>query len=572
MLNGRRISDVEEIAFFPSEAIERFEIYPEELALQYGFPATNKVVNIVTFENFSQNTLRGLAGGATEGGAGEQQGSFQLLRIADQTRYNLNLSARRTGGILESDRDLIQPIGNDFAGGSRSLQPQVVEGSVNAGISGSVSEKAAFSLRAAATAGIFDAFVGAFEGTQATQRLVTKQYSFGAVLSGQLEKWRWITTNSLKISRISSKIGLELARSELSNADAKSRLVDSDLTFNGSLARLDSGPVDATLRIRLAYEALESDFQVADVVDTSQAARKTFGAFANVSLPLLKTGHSSLLPGDASLGFFAGVDAISDRSSGSKVGGSVTWIPFEPIRITLNASSETTPPSLDHLSGPIVITPNVRIFDFRSGETVDVTQVSGGNGNLRNEKSRTFTGSITFKPWATQNLTANGGIAISERRNAISVLPPPIAEVFEAFPQRLSVDEQGRLVRLDVRPINVARLDQKQIYWGVGWTSTIGKSKNDLIFAPIGGGAAALPPNARIIESPPGTPLPPEIENALSRIFFSFRHVFRFENNVSLTDGSRELDLLNGFSLDLLGGLHDIRSILLLDYSSEASG
>ncbi|MCZ3185204.1 TonB-dependent receptor plug domain-containing protein, partial [Acinetobacter baumannii] len=48
LLNGRRISDFSEIARIPTEAIERMEVFPEELALQYGYRADQKVVNIVT--------------------------------------------------------------------------------------------------------------------------------------------------------------------------------------------------------------------------------------------------------------------------------------------------------------------------------------------------------------------------------------------------------------------------------------------------------------------------------------------------------------------------------------------
>src|SRR6185295_8866957 len=52
LLNGRRISSPREIADVPTEAIQRVEILPEEVALSYGYPADQKVVNIVLRRRF----------------------------------------------------------------------------------------------------------------------------------------------------------------------------------------------------------------------------------------------------------------------------------------------------------------------------------------------------------------------------------------------------------------------------------------------------------------------------------------------------------------------------------------
>jgi hypothetical protein len=39
LLNGRRVSSFNEIRDLPPEAIHRVDVFPEEVALQYGFPA-----------------------------------------------------------------------------------------------------------------------------------------------------------------------------------------------------------------------------------------------------------------------------------------------------------------------------------------------------------------------------------------------------------------------------------------------------------------------------------------------------------------------------------------------------
>ena len=52
LLNGHRISGFREIRSIPTEAIERVEILPEEVALTYGYRADQRVVNFVLRERF----------------------------------------------------------------------------------------------------------------------------------------------------------------------------------------------------------------------------------------------------------------------------------------------------------------------------------------------------------------------------------------------------------------------------------------------------------------------------------------------------------------------------------------
>src|SRR5215204_892819 len=52
LLNGQRISSFRELRDIPTEAIQRVEILPEEVALKYGYAANQKVVNIVLRQRF----------------------------------------------------------------------------------------------------------------------------------------------------------------------------------------------------------------------------------------------------------------------------------------------------------------------------------------------------------------------------------------------------------------------------------------------------------------------------------------------------------------------------------------
>ncbi|MFW2851585.1 TonB-dependent receptor plug domain-containing protein [Sphingomonas sp. TX0543] len=62
LVNGKRISGINEIGDLPTETIARVDILPEEVALKYGYSATQKVVNIILRRRFRAHTVS--AGGA----------------------------------------------------------------------------------------------------------------------------------------------------------------------------------------------------------------------------------------------------------------------------------------------------------------------------------------------------------------------------------------------------------------------------------------------------------------------------------------------------------------------------
>src|SRR3546814_14735057 len=67
-LNGRRISGFGAVRNIPPEANAKVEIFPEEVALQYGYSATERVVNFVLKPDFRQVSAEAEAGVPTQGG------------------------------------------------------------------------------------------------------------------------------------------------------------------------------------------------------------------------------------------------------------------------------------------------------------------------------------------------------------------------------------------------------------------------------------------------------------------------------------------------------------------------
>jgi iron complex outermembrane receptor protein len=108
LLNGRRISGFQEIRDIPTEAIQRVDILPEEVALKYGYRADQRVVNFVLRRRFRAVTAELEDRIATEGGRQTPDAEVDWLRINNNGRANLHLEYSRADSLTEADRDIEQ--------------------------------------------------------------------------------------------------------------------------------------------------------------------------------------------------------------------------------------------------------------------------------------------------------------------------------------------------------------------------------------------------------------------------------------------------------------------------------
>src|ERR1700722_11687378 len=132
LINGH-LAGVTEFANLPSDAVERVEVLPETVALQYGFSENQRVLNIVLREHYRAVPTRVSESGATEGGDRTTQVDASLVRLSSETRVTLLGSFQNNAKLLESDRGIDQPDSID-----RTLQPDKSEGKVAATVSGTV--------------------------------------------------------------------------------------------------------------------------------------------------------------------------------------------------------------------------------------------------------------------------------------------------------------------------------------------------------------------------------------------------------------------------------------------------
>ena len=128
LLNGRRISGFREIRDLPPEAIERVEVFPEELALQYGFSPDQRVINFILKKNFDSLSAEVEHGEATQGGYGANEIEATYTKIGDGTRLVVDLEYNRNTRLLESERGIIQSETTPFALGGNVVSAPFIAG------------------------------------------------------------------------------------------------------------------------------------------------------------------------------------------------------------------------------------------------------------------------------------------------------------------------------------------------------------------------------------------------------------------------------------------------------------
>ena len=112
LVNGRRISGFREIQGIPPEAIERMEILPEEVALEYGYRADQRVVNFVLKDNFRSVTAEVAGRMPSQGGRTTTEIEGNVLRISGPTRWSMDAEHERSSPLFESERDIIRDAGS----------------------------------------------------------------------------------------------------------------------------------------------------------------------------------------------------------------------------------------------------------------------------------------------------------------------------------------------------------------------------------------------------------------------------------------------------------------------------
>jgi hypothetical protein len=259
----------------------------------------------------------------------------------------------------------------------------------------------------------------------------------------------------------------------IDRARAKSDSGDLQLVANGPIAELPAGPLNGSFKAGLSALGFDATSSRSGIETSSDLSRTDVNGRVSFDLPLTSRKNDILAAiGDLSLNVNAAFDRYSDFGTLGSYGYGANWKPRDGIGLIFSMTQDRNPPSVQQLGNPVVLTPDVRTFDYVRGVTVDITQLGGGNPDLAADRRRVMKLGITLKPFK-EDITLTANYVNSRIRNAIATFPEATAAIEEAFPDRFTRDADGNLLRIDARPINFARQDHSELRWGFTFTKRL---------------------------------------------------------------------------------------------------
>ena len=489
LLDGKRISGFQEIRDIPTEAILRVDILPEEVALKYGYTADQKVVNFVLRRRFRSTTVELADAAATEGGSNTPQGELGVLTIRNGQRFNLDTKYQQSSALTESERDITAAATEDGTPTFdqrpyRTLRPFSRSFSTNAIYARPIGDvSASFNGELNATQSVsqqglpLDASGAPLGGDALEQRNNAVTGHFGTSLNGRLSpRWLWTVTGAY--DRADTRTFTDAsARSGGGNARSVSNTGEIEALVNGPLFALPAGDVSTAIRVGADTSDFSSRSFRNGLASAGDVSRDRVDGRINVDVPIASRSRDVLgWLGNLSVNGNVAVNRLSDFGTLTAYGYGLNWGPIEGVRVIGSVNQQDIAPSAAQLGNPVVVTPNVRVFDFVQGQTVTVTTVTGGNPGLRSSDRRVTRLGLNLKPWSDKDLTFTANYTKQDVRNPVQGLQSATAAFEAAFPDRFIRDDEGNLIRIDRRSTNFARSESEVIRLGINFSKPI-KSK-----------------------------------------------------------------------------------------------
>ncbi|MEO6361219.1 MAG: TonB-dependent receptor [Sphingomicrobium sp.] len=484
LLNGKRISGFREIRDLPPEAIQRVEIFPEEVALKYGYRADQRVVNFVLRNRFRSTTARAEAGLSAGGERKSGEADVTRLMIDRSGRTTFNAHAENSNSVLESDRNIAYDPVTQGSIDPRQFRTLIGERRLVRG--GATINRTLFGD----VASTFDGQVEYSDGRSLLGPSITNigdplaresdtlSGHLGTAFNGQKDRWRWSLTGAYDVARSITDTDREntLPAFFTDRARSVNQTGEVNLVANGPLARVPAGVANVTLRTGVEARKLDSRASRFGTVTRSDLGRRAVEGSVNVDVPIARRDDVLSALGNLTLNANAEVEHLSDFGSLLTYGAGFFWSPIERFNIITSFTREEGSPSLQQLGDAEIVTPNSRIFDFVNGVNATVESVAAGNPNLNADKRRVFKIGANTRPIEGRDLEIRADYIRTRTDDPISGFPGPTAAIEAAFRTRFTrtpgpcPDDPSRtcnlLRRVDFRPVNFDSSARDEIRWG----------------------------------------------------------------------------------------------------------
>lgn len=625
LINGQRVASFRELRDFPPEAIRKVEILPEEVALRLGFAPDQRVVNFILKNHFHSRTAEAEYQASDRGGTGMVKGQLGLLKIDRGKRLNVTLKADHTSPMSEAQRGVTQesqvPTGALTVAGDpdpaafRSLVANTSDYSANvtwtrplgAGVTaGTISVNASAARSdSISLSGLNSVVLTAPDASEAyrtlpgalTQVSRTDTLNAGTSINKPLGDWQLSATldtgHVVASTTSANRLGATqlqpltdaasagtlaitgplppVAAAGFTRTSTDTDTLTSLVTLIGHPLALPAGKVTLTGKAGFAYTGQSGSISVVgSAVPSLHRGDASLGV--NLAVPVTSRRENfGAGAGDITLNFSLGADRLSDFGWLTNWSAGATWGVTEKLNLQASWIENQAPPSLSNLGAPAIITYNVPVFDFATGQSVLVTQTTGGNPLLTRQSQHDLKLGLN---WTLPILKGNSNLIVEyfdNRSNNVTASLPLLTPAIEAaFPGRAIRNAAGVLVAIDARPVTLAEQTETRLRWGFNLSGNLGKPVvgegrfggggfGGGFGGGRGGGFGGRPGGGGDGPPPGGGPGGPGGGGGRQRYpgrwNISIYHTVQFVDRVLVAQGGPMLDLLNGDALGSSGGV-----------------
>lgn len=445
VVNGRRALNSADFSRFPPDALVRVEALPPEAGAIYGDDPSRRVLNIVLQPEYRSRD--GLVRGArpTKGGSSSLAVEVSQSEIHGDATRQFGAQIVRDTALRADERGVYSRDHPGTAG--LTLRPSAESVAFNVSATGAIGEwSSSLNTAAQIQSGHFVSGAG---GQILRTRQETRTLTAAGALGGQAMGW-------------SVRLGLD---GNLSDArqdgvtESRSRGLYANANFGAdrTLTDLPAGSLRANLSSRFSYAQAVSDVGLVQ----TRLSTQDLDLNGHFVIPLsrrrpLRENGAGMAWGDISAtlgGRVRGLVGSSTRGEGMNAG--LNWSPVRQLRFNAQWSMSTDGPADQQRLAPASYGPPVVVFDFITGDSVEILPIVGGNPDLRPPTSHRFSASISAGPYTSWQMSGSLNFARARSIDGISSLPALTPELEAAFPDRFTRGADGRLVSIDQRPINL---------------------------------------------------------------------------------------------------------------------
>ncbi|WP_133244981.1 TonB-dependent receptor domain-containing protein [Caulobacter radicis] len=444
IVNGRRVQNAGDYMTFPPDALSRVELLPEQAAGLYGADPGRRVVNIVLKRKFQSRDGQAVLARPTAGGRSTLMLDARRSAIANENTSQLGGRLTQNTSLRADERPDYLRDHPDARGAT--LKPESTSVTANMSVNRRLGEwQGAFSASARAQR---DDSVSRREDALARLRGQQRGLTVSAGANGELKGWSVRAGLDGQLSR-GSQEGLTDLKSD-------NRIIALNLSADRPLLTLPAGRLTMDLGGRVSRASSSSTLAGTTTERTVDSADVRGG----LSIPLLRAPQAGEEVGPVNLGSASlNLSGSLRRQTGSGGGGGVTgalsWAPVKVLRLNGSWARSYDAPSDQQLFDAPFYGEPVVVFDFVTGQSVEVLPLYGGNPALKGQTTERIAVSLTVGPVTPWRLAGNVNYRTSDSRDGIGGLPAVTPTLEAAFPERFQRDADGRLIGIDQRSINL---------------------------------------------------------------------------------------------------------------------